>query len=157
MPTTNFPTPLFTKLWNRDSRTSAALAMLTIASPFDQHPEWILPYLSEDGIDFDALRDHWFATAEEDAIVAMAASMYGYEMETGPAAVRLGDVMEVLSWENFVTVTFAMHMAAGFPQPFTTPGAALAPAGGPTGNSPLGAPSMLRRRSAQPRRARRYR
>lgn len=118
MPTTSFPTPLIETLWNIDGPTRAALIILTGALPFDRRPEWILPYLSEDGIDFDALSWHEFATEEEDALVAIAASLYGYEDGGRPVGVSLCLALPLLSEENFATVVFAMKLGVELPEEF---------------------------------------
>ena len=117
-PDTTFPTPAFLQLWDEGGSTAAALALLTATPPFEDKPEWILPYISEDGIDFEALKEHWFSSHEEHVLVAMAASGYGFADDSGPVGVRLGEALGALSPNSFLSVVLAMALAADVPPEF---------------------------------------
>ena len=111
MTKTVFPTPLFLQLWERSGQLRAALTLLTLASPFDARPEWILPHLSDVGIDFTGLSVA-FPTQEQNALVASAAWLYGYDMGNGPVTVRLGEVVAAISTSNVEVLKCAIRLAA---------------------------------------------
>lgn len=112
MSKTPFPTPLVLALWDQSGNHCAALTLLTLADPFIDRPEWILPYLSENGIDFERLLEHEYDSIEECALVDTAGSLYGADLETYNLGVPLARVVRALSPQNRLVLNYAMELAA---------------------------------------------